>query len=195
MTDAGDGQAAEAGVEDADGRVDLPVRRVLLHVRKARGWPAAMHADATEITCRRTLSAMPLLRTALGAALVCGRAGRRRRPGPRRAVERSVGDITRVVAISVDGLNPDAIDQLGEAGTPTFHRLMAEGASTLNARTEVEQTVTLPNHTGMVTSRRMDRTQGGHGVTWNDDRLGRDRAGGRRATRRLGVHRRAGRGG
>ena len=129
-----------------------------------------MHADATEITCRRTLSAMPFLRTALGAALVSV-ALVASPAGASPAVERSVGDITRVVAISVDGLNPDAIDQLGEAGTPTFHRLMAQGASTLNARTEVEMTVTLPNHTGMVTSRRVDRAHGGHGVTWNDDRL------------------------
>ena len=32
-------------------------------------------------------------------------------------------------------------------------------------------TNTLPNHTGMVTSRRIDAAYGGHGVTWNDDRL------------------------
>ena len=32
-------------------------------------------------------------------------------------------------------------------------------------------TLTLPNHTGMVTSRRIDRSRGGHGVIWNDDRL------------------------
>jgi hypothetical protein len=48
---------------------------------------------------------------------------------------------------------------------------MAQGASTLNARTEREMTLTLPNHTGMVTSRRIIASQGGHGVTWNDDRL------------------------
>ena len=60
---------------------------------------------------------------------------------------RRAADITRVVVISVDGLNPDAITQLGATGTPTFHRLMSEGAWTFNARTEVEQTVTLPNHT------------------------------------------------
>jgi hypothetical protein len=80
-------------------------------------------------------------------------------------------DVTRVVVISVDGLSPDAITRLGAEGTPTFHRMMAEGSSTLNARTEVEQTVTLPNHTGMLTSRRVDRARGGHGVTWDDDRL------------------------
>ncbi|KQW49328.1 hypothetical protein ASC77_11655 [Nocardioides sp. Root1257] len=77
---------------------------------------------------------------------------------------------TRVLAISVDGLNTDAIRRLGSAGAPTFHRLLSEGASTLNARTEFEQNVTLPNHTGMMTSRRVDRRHGGHGVTWDDDR-------------------------
>jgi hypothetical protein len=129
-----------------------------------------MHADATEITCRRSLSAMSFLRTALGAALVAVVLG----STPATAsppVERRAADITRVVVISVDGLNPVAINRLGEAGTPTFHRLMLEGAFTLNGRSEVELTLTLPNHTGMVTSRRVRKASGGHGVTWNDDRL------------------------
>ncbi len=84
---------------------------------------------------------------------------------------RQTAGITRVVVISVDGLNPEAITQLGATGTPMFHRMMSQGAWTFNARTEVEQTVTLPNHTSMLTSRRIDRTRGGHGVTWDDDRL------------------------
>ena len=79
---------------------------------------------------------------------------------------------TRVLAISVDGLNPDAIRKLGRTGAPTFYRLKNEGAATFNARTEYEQTVTLPNHTGMMTGRRVDRTNGGHGVTWDHDRPG-----------------------
>ncbi len=73
-----------------------------------------------------------------------------------------------VLAISVDGLNVQAI---GDSGA--LARLRDEGASTLNARTEVEQTVTLPNHTGMLTGRRIDAAQGGHGVTWNDELAGR----------------------
>lgn len=77
---------------------------------------------------------------------------------------------TRVLAISVDGLNTDAIRRLGTQGAPTFQRLLREGAGTLNARTEYEQNVTLPNHTGMMTGRRVDRRHGGHGVTWDDDR-------------------------
>ena len=79
---------------------------------------------------------------------------------------------TRVLAISVDGLNTDAIRQLGDAGAPNFHRMLDEGAGTLNARTEYEQTVTLPNHTGMMTGRRVEAARGGHGVTWDDDRPG-----------------------
>jgi len=79
--------------------------------------------------------------------------------------------VTRVLAVSIDGLRSSAITELGRAGTPTLHRLMSRGASTLNARTEREMTVTLPNHTGMVTGRRIVASQGGHGVTWNDDRL------------------------
>ena len=77
--------------------------------------------------------------------------------------------VNRVVAISVDGLNPAAITKLGRAKTPNFHRLMREGAYTLNARTAYEKTKTLPNHTGMLTGRRIDEKKGGHGVTFNSD--------------------------
>jgi predicted AlkP superfamily pyrophosphatase or phosphodiesterase len=79
---------------------------------------------------------------------------------------------TRVVAISLDGLNPKAITQLGRTRLPNIYRMLAEGAGTLNARAQVEMTVTLPNHTSMVTGRRIDAAHGGHGVTWNTDRAG-----------------------
>jgi predicted AlkP superfamily pyrophosphatase or phosphodiesterase len=77
--------------------------------------------------------------------------------------------VDRVIAISIDGLNPRAIQQLGQSRTPTFHRLMREGAYTLNARTVREQTRTLPNHTAMLTGRRVDGEHGGHGYTENVD--------------------------
>jgi hypothetical protein len=77
-----------------------------------------------------------------------------------------------VLAISVDGLNVDAIRQLGPEGAPTIHRMLDEGAGTLNARTEYEQSVTLPNHTSMLTGRRITARYAGHGVTWDDDRPG-----------------------
>jgi len=41
---------------------------------------------------------------------------------------------------------------------------MGEGASTLNARTEVERTTTLPNVVGMLTGRRVNARRAGHGV-------------------------------
>jgi len=78
--------------------------------------------------------------------------------------------VESVLAISIDGLNPEALRILGPEGTPHLHAFKASGASTLNARTEQELTITLPNHTGMVTGRRVEADTGGHGVTWNDDR-------------------------
>ncbi|NYG56585.1 alkaline phosphatase family protein [Nocardioides perillae] len=72
-----------------------------------------------------------------------------------------------VLAVSVDGLNPTALARLGAERASTLHRLVAEGASTLDARTAREQTETLPNHTGMLTGRRILARRGGHGVTVN----------------------------
>jgi hypothetical protein len=77
--------------------------------------------------------------------------------------------INYVLAISIDGLNPQAIRDLGPEGAPNLYRLMTEGTSTLNARTALESTSTLPNHTGMLTARRVDARRGGHGVDFNDD--------------------------
>lgn len=84
-------------------------------------------------------------------------------PGPPGATDGPV-----VLAISIDGLTPVAIEKLGARGTPNLHRLMAEGSSTLNARTSMESTRTLPNHTGMITGRRVTGADG-HGVTFNND--------------------------
>ncbi|WP_181407455.1 alkaline phosphatase family protein [Nocardioides sambongensis] len=77
-----------------------------------------------------------------------------------------------MLAISVDGLNPTALRRLGRSRTPALHRLLRNGAATTNARTQVESTSTLPNHTSMVTGRRVAAARGGHGVTWNTDRPG-----------------------
>lgn len=78
------------------------------------------------------------------------------------------GPVRHVVLVSVDGLNPQAITQLGPAGAPAFHRLVAEGVSTLNARTVFEATQTLPDHTSMITGRPVT-VAGGHRVTFNED--------------------------
>ena len=77
-----------------------------------------------------------------------------------------------VLAISIDGLDASAaVRRLGvQAAAEPLRAGTRAGASTLNARTERELTITLPNHTGMVTGRRIDAASGGHGVTWNDDR-------------------------
>jgi Type I phosphodiesterase / nucleotide pyrophosphatase len=80
--------------------------------------------------------------------------------------------INYVIAISIDGLNPKAIEELGKSRTPTFHRLMREGAYTLNARTVREKTSTTPNHTSMLTGRRVDKDRGGHGYAENFDNGG-----------------------
>lgn len=77
--------------------------------------------------------------------------------------------VDHVVAISVDGLNPRALSRLGRARTPAFHRVLGNGASTRNARTLYESTSTLPNHTGMLTGRRVTASRGGHGVSVNHD--------------------------
>lgn len=77
--------------------------------------------------------------------------------------------IKRVLVISVDGLSPQALRTLGRSGAPALHRVMAEGPSTLNARTSYELTRTLPNHTGMLTGRYISDATDGHGVTFNDD--------------------------
>ena len=77
--------------------------------------------------------------------------------------------INHVIAISIDGLNPRAIEELGKSRTPAFHRLMREGTFTLNARTVREKTSTTPNHTAMLTGRRVDAKHGGHGYTENFD--------------------------
>lgn len=73
-----------------------------------------------------------------------------------------------VIAVSVDGLNPTALTQLGPRRLPSFFALLRGGASTLNARTELEITETLPNHTGMLTGRPVEGPSG-HRVDFNTD--------------------------
>lgn len=122
---------------------------------------------------RQRPSVVSLLAVLLaGSSLAMGCAQAQEPAGTTSGAERVSADdaVTSVLAISIDGLNPTALERLGVRGTPNLHELAAAGASTLNARTERELTITLPNHTGMVTGRRIDRTLGGHGVTWNDDR-------------------------
>ncbi|TIC87483.1 hypothetical protein E8D34_10205 [Nocardioides sp. GY 10113] len=144
--------------------VHLPAR---LPARRLGGRPRTGRAG----TLRR--AAALVLAGALGAGAVAGVAAAEpsATPEPAPAATR-VAPHGRVLAISLDGLNPTALTRLGRAGTPALHRLLRQGASTLNARAQVEQTVTLPNHSSMVTGRRIDAAHRGHGVTWNSDEPG-----------------------
>lgn len=64
------------------------------------------------------------------------------------------GDAQYVIHISVDGLATRFLQQLVDEGQlPNFKRLQTEGAWTHNARTDFDYTITLPNHTCMVTGR------------------------------------------
>jgi predicted AlkP superfamily pyrophosphatase or phosphodiesterase len=71
-----------------------------------------------------------------------------------------------VLIISVDGLRSDALQAIDAEKIPHFTRLLG-GATTLNARTDPDFTVTLPNHTGMITGRTVKGPQG-HAWTKND---------------------------
>ena len=118
----------------------------------------------------------PLLALAVLAPLpVLGDAAPTRPAGGAAVEERRAEQVQgkrRVLVISVDGLRSSVLDELDASEVPTFTRLREEGAGTLDARTVVEQTETLPDHTSMVTGRRIDAARGGHGVTWNTDQPG-----------------------
>lgn len=74
-------------------------------------------------------------------------------PGAGQEPERP-GPAQNAVLISVDGLAPRYLEELLEAGAlPTFRVLQAKGAWTHNARANYGSTVTLPNHTSMITGR------------------------------------------
>lgn len=122
------------------------------------------------VLVRRLVAPAVAVLLAVAPAAACSRSD----PAPRVVPAPSSVEASepRVLAISVDGLRPDVVERLGPEGTPTLHRLLAEGAGTLNARTARERTETLPDHTTQLTGRRVDAARGGHGVTWNEHRPG-----------------------
>jgi hypothetical protein len=129
---------------------------------------------------RRTSLASSLTAALISGSLLIGApacagvpAGETPRPAERtqHAQARQAPEADSVLAISIDGMSVRAVRKLGRKQLPNLYRFMRAGASTMNARTAREMTVTLPNHTGMVTGRRIAAAKGGHGVTWNDNRL------------------------
>jgi len=75
-------------------------------------------------------------------------------------------DFDTVLLVSVDGLRSDALIAV-PGSLPGFDRLR-RGAYTLNARTDPDRTVTLPNHTGMITGRLVEGADG-HAWIRNDE--------------------------
>ena len=74
-----------------------------------------------------------------------------------------------VIAVSVDGMGSTYLQRMVDAGKlPHFRQIEVEGACTTNARTDYDITVTLPNHTTMLTSRPI-KASGGHFWISNSD--------------------------
>ena len=79
-----------------------------------------------------------------------------------------------VILISIDGLNSRTMQAVVDAGqAPTLERLQREGAWTANARTDFTHTITLSNHTCMLTGRPVLQPEAmpgavSHGWTIND---------------------------
>ncbi len=85
-------------------------------------------------------------------------------------VAQALTDTHFVIHISVDGLGAVWYQPLLASGVLTsFKRLQDQGAWTHNARTDYDFTITLPNHTGMLTGRPVLDKNGepGSGHHWN----------------------------
>jgi hypothetical protein len=88
--------------------------------------------------------------------------------------------VKHVVLLSVDGLAPRFLEMLLEQGkAPHFAALQKQAAWTHNARTDKTYTITLPNHTSMVTGLPVSPTRKhgvhfAHGWTENTDPEPRD---------------------
>ena len=81
-----------------------------------------------------------------------------------------------VISISVDGMGSSYMQALADSNhLPNMKRIQSEGAGTNNARNDFDYTITLPNHTGMVTGRAVLGTAGAgpkiasHNWTGNGD--------------------------
>lgn len=110
----------------------------------------------------------------LGALAGCGRAPAPEpaNPAESAATPASAGsttgrpDIAHVLIASVDGLRTECLQPPLLAQLPAFTRLL-RGPHTLDARTDPDFTITLPNHASMLTGRPV-LGAAGHGWTGND---------------------------
>jgi hypothetical protein len=77
---------------------------------------------------------------------------------------------THAVVLTLDGLTSRALRDAATTGAaPHLQALIDSGASTLNARTEVEGTSRLSTLFGMLTGRPIDPAIGGTGIGWPGD--------------------------
>jgi hypothetical protein len=77
--------------------------------------------------------------------------------------------VNYVINISVDGMGSSYLQSLLSSNqAPNFQQLISQGAYTFNARDDYDITVTLPNHTTMMTGRGIVGTTG-HNWTSNSD--------------------------
>jgi endonuclease/exonuclease/phosphatase family metal-dependent hydrolase len=77
---------------------------------------------------------------------------------------------THAVVLTLDGLTSRALTAAAASGSaPHLQALVTGGASTLNARTEVEGTGRLSTLAGMLTGRPINPALGGTGVNWPGD--------------------------
>ena len=80
-----------------------------------------------------------------------------------------------IVHISIDGLTPHIIDELGKNKLPAIYKLQENGIFTHDARTDPNYTVTLPNHSTMFTGRGVrsatinGELKQGHYITFNSN--------------------------
>jgi hypothetical protein len=85
--------------------------------------------------------------------------------------------VAHVIHISVDAMGAKYLQKFLQDSPDEFNnfgRFIKEGATTLNARTDYTHTITLPNHTSMVTGRPVQTPPEwpealGHYWTWNGD--------------------------
>jgi hypothetical protein len=88
--------------------------------------------------------------------------------------------ITYVIHISMDmtgGLWLQNFLNNGPAFFPAFMRLRTGGAWTLNARSDYDQNVTLPNHTTILTGRPVERPTGWDSTSWHGFSINSDPGG------------------